>query len=234
MEIRPRPFKRGDSLEHFDGVLVGGIGAFSKACVAGKHLNEALEVVLVQGSSQEGFQARIGDSKHRLYEGPLTQAEVSFTLEVFQTNSGGDVLKSLQKDSRALRLSAKKSLRDFILEMVSKENVEGALLYVKGVANELHLYGHTDTKKLNDETKTFDHPKGPQGIEGWGNLSFIDGRTPFIHIHGVYEAYGKRKGGHFIMDDKTSLMLEKAELIIFPIPQLVRVMEKEDFPTWRI
>ena len=236
MEIKPHPFSRGDMLDDVEDHLIGGIGAFSEACINGTLLKQPLEVVLVEGSRVSGFKARLGDAHHHLYEGILTRAQVSFTLEAFETDGRGDIIKNLKKDSRSLRFGVKENLRDFILESAAKLGIKGGLLYLKGVAKELHVYGHTDTQKLNDQTKTFDHPKGPLGVEGWGNLSFVDGDMgkPFVHLHGTYEAYGKKKGGHFIMDNETSLLIEKAELIIFPVDSLVRTMEKEDFPTWKV
>lgn len=234
MEIWPRPFLRGDSLENFDGTLVGGIGAFSEACVGGAVLCQPLEVLLVEGRAQTGLHARLGDAHHRLYEGTLTQAKVSFTLEAFQTDSDGDILKALGQDSRTLRFSPKGELRHFILNMVEKEKIGGALLHLRGEALQLRVYGHTDTKKLNNETKTFDEVNQKTGVEGWGNLSFVDGSKPFIHMHGTYEAHGKKKGGHFIMDESTQLLLEKGELIVYPFSSLARTKQAEDFPTWKV
>ncbi|MDO8527528.1 MAG: hypothetical protein Q7T03_07575 [Deltaproteobacteria bacterium] len=213
MEIKPHPFKRGDTLDQFDGHLLGGIGGFSSACVSGHALQEPLEVVLVQGSRAGGFHARLGDAHHHLYEGRLTKEKVSFTLEAFHTDKAGDPLFNLSKASQTLKFSVKQNLRNFIWETAQKLNLRGALLYARGVATELHVYGHTDPFHLNDKTKTFDHPtarlKKNVGIEGWGNLSFVDGQSPFVHMHGVYEANGERKGGHFIMDDALSLLSPK-------------------------
>lgn len=234
MEIRPRPFKRGDLIQDFEGSLVGAIGAFSQACIGGETLRQPLEVVLVEGSPQTGLKARLGDAQHRLYEGPLTRAEVSFTLEAFQTAASGDILGKIKKDSRTLRFSPKGELRSFILNTVEKEKLRGGLLYLRGEALQLRIYGHTDTKRLNNETKTFDAIKQKAGVEGWGNLSFVDGANPFIHLHGTYEAFGRKKGGHFIMDDATPLLLEKGELLIYPMATLVRSIQGEDFPTWKV
>ena len=234
MLIRPTPYRRGDSLDNFEGTLVGAIGAFSKACVEHKHLEEPLEVLLVQGNKASGFYARLGDAHHHLFEGKLTEAQVSFTLEAFSMQRTGDPLANLKKDSATLFSTAKKELREHILETVQKHNVGGALLYVKGIANDLHTYGHTDPNILNDQTKTFDHQTGPLQIEGWGNFSLIDGEKPFVHVHGTYTTpQGEKLGGHFIMDDKTCLFVEKVELLIHPISKLIRSMESETFPTWR-
>ncbi|OGQ44547.1 MAG: hypothetical protein A3H42_01025 [Deltaproteobacteria bacterium RIFCSPLOWO2_02_FULL_46_8] len=258
MEIIPAPLKRGDTLEAVNGYLIGAIGAFSQATIAGKKLAQPLEVILLEGSREKGFKARLGDDHHHLYEGPLTEARVSFALEAFETDTSENILDCLKKDSRTFSFQVQKNLRDFILEISDKNKIKGALLYIKGIAKELHIYGHTDTKHLNDKTKTFDdvwssivseqserEGEAPMAlplegalpapiIEGWGNLSFIDGRTPFVHIHGVYEKEGHRKGGHFIMDDKPQLQLQTAELIVYPVAPLIRKIVSEDFPTWQI
>ncbi len=236
MEIKPHPSKRGETLDHFEGQFVGGIGAFSEACIGGEKLQEPLEVVLFEGSKQNGFHARLGDAHHHLYEGPLTQAQVSFTLEVFETDKKGAVLNVLKKDSNSLPFSVQGDLRDFVLNTAHKLGIKGALLYIQGKSKELHIYGHKDIHKLNDQTKTFDHVSTPAEIEGWGNLSFIDGdgNKPFVHMHGTYTVWGKKKGGHYIMDEKKRLLLESANLTIWPLASLIRTKQEEDFPTWKI
>lgn len=232
--ITPSPLKRGDTLKNVDGHLVGGIGGFCEACVDGQHLKQPLEVILVHGNHTDGFSARLGDAHHRVYQGKLTEAEVSFTLEAFQSNKGGNVLDLMHRDSQCLRFSVNSELRHFILNEAAKLGLRGALMHITGTANGIHVYGHTDTKHLNDQTKTFAHETERVGIEGWGNLSFIDGETPFVHVHGIYTAWGKTKGGHFIMDEKTHLHIDKASLTLFPIPSLIRTMQGEDFPTWNV
>lgn len=235
MLIQPRPYRRGDSLENFDGSLVGAIGAFSLACVEGRRLDEPLEVLLVQGNREAGFQTRLGDSAHRVYEGKLTEAKVSFTLEAFHLRRPGDPLALLRKDSASLTAAVRAELRDTIINTAQKEKIGGALLYVKGVAKDLHIYGHTDAHVLNDQTKTFDHQTGPVLVEGWGNYSLIDNETPFVHVHGVYLTKDKKRlGGHFIMDEKTRLPLEQGELLIYPLPSLIRALQGESFPTWKV
>ncbi|GEM_PF-7042903 len=232
MEIKPKPFRRGDTLDTFEGHLIGGIGAFSQACVSGNVLKQPLEVLLAEGSRESGFRTRVGDAAHKVYEGVLSQAAVSFTLEAFQTNRGGNILENLRRDSGCLRISTKGELRTLILEMSEQENIKGALLYIKALASGIHTYGHTNAQKINNATKTFDHVRSSVAIEGWGNLSFIHGKLPFAHIHGTYESQGVKKGGHFIMDEKTSLDIEAGELIIFPTSAITRAPQDEDFPTW--
>ena len=234
MEIKPNPFKRGDSLENFEGYLIDGIGAFSQACVSNKVLNQPLEVLLVEGSREEGFRARVGDARHKVYEGVLSDATVSFTLEAFTINKGGDALENIKRDSNCFQSSAKGELRNLILEIVRRENIRGALLYVKAVASSIRTYGHTNPQKINNETKTFDHILREVAIEGWGNLSFVEGKMPFVHIHGTYESQGIKKGGHFIMDDQTPLNIEKGNLIVFPTDPITRTFQSEDFPTWKV
>lgn len=248
MEIFPHPFRRGDSLEGFEGSLVGGIGAFSEACVGGQRLNQPLEVLLVEGalgrgSEPGGLRARVGDSAHRVYEGPLTAAKVSFTLEAFRTpalpNTGEksgekNIAAALRKDSRTFSYEVAGELRHFILNKIEKEKFGGALLHITGTARRLKIYGHTDPLKINDQNRTFDETHDVVGIEGWGNLSFIDGRTPFVHVHGTYAGRGVKKGGHFIMDDATPLMIEKATLLVYPFASLVRTKQAEDFPIWNV
>lgn len=251
MLIDPISYKRGDSLSQVEESLVGAIGAFSQACLDRKNINQPLEVLLLQGDKRNGFFARLGNSHHQILEGKLSHAKISFTLEAFSIHKEGDPLKNLKKDSLAFFSQAKKELREAILTLAQKNKIEGALLYVKGTAKEIHTYAHTDPKILNDQTKTFDHPKGLFEIEGWGNLSFIDGgqglalpgreansqnlrsqMTPFVHVHGTYAtARDNRFGGHFIMDDKTPLVLEKAEILIYPTTPLIRTMQGESFPT---
>lgn len=232
MDLTPKLCCRGDSLEKLNGNIVGAIGGFSAACVDGQKLETAFEVLLVQGNPFDGFRTRLGDSHHHLYEGRLTDATVSFTLEAFETDQSGDPLPHLITDSACLRFSASGDLRHFILNEVARHTLQGALIHISGVATELHTYGHTDPCVLNDKTKTFDNPIGPHAIEGWGNLSLFDDGSPFVHIHGTYENNSSRRGGHFIMDEKTQLILEKADIIIFPTSPLVRKVQTEDFPTW--
>lgn len=242
MEIFPHPFRRGDVLEGFEGSLVGGIGAFSQACVGGRVLNQPLEVLLVEGTAGAGLLARVGDSAHQVYEGPLTAAKVSFTLEAFRTptspnagekRGGQNIAAAIRKDSRTLSYEVAGELRHFILNKIEKEKFRGALLYITGTARRLKIYGHTDPLKINDQNRTFDETHDAVGIEGWGNLSFIDGRTPFVHVHGTYAGRGVKKGGHFIMDDATPLMIEKATLLVYPFASLVRTKQGEDFPIWK-
>ncbi len=232
MYLTPKPCCRGDSLEKLDGNIVGAIGGFSSACVDGHKMQQPFEVLLVQGNPYDGFRTRLGDSHHHLYEGRLTEATTSFTLEAFETDQSGDPLPHLIKDSACLRFDAVGDLHHFILNEVTRHTIQGALLHVTGLATELHIYGHTDPRVLNEKTKTFDHPQGLQTIEGWGNVSMIDGQSPFVHIHGTYENNSGRRGGHFIMDEKTHLILEKADILIFPVAPLVRQVQTEDFPTW--
>lgn len=254
MEIFPHPFRRGDALEGFEGSLVGGIGAFSSACVGGQTLNQPLEVLLVEGSvgsslpaKSTGLRARVGDATHRVYEGPLTAAKVSFTLEAFRTpaspatgeegggkRGGENIVAALRKDSCTLSYEVAGELRHFILDKIEKEKFRGALLHITGTARRLKIYGHTNPLTINDQNRTFDETHDVVGIEGWGNLSFIDGRTPFIHVHGTYAGRGVKKGGHFIMDDATPLMIEKATLLVYPFASLVRVKQGEDFPIWKV
>lgn len=236
MEMWPHPFKRGDKLDRFEGQFIGGIGAFSAACISGRELEEPLEVVLFEGSKEKGFHARLGDAHHHLYEGPLTEAQVSFALEVFKTDPKENILQAIKKDSNTFSFAVKRDLQNFILETTHKLGIQGALLYIEGASKDLHIYGHKDIHKLNDQTKTFDHVPEPAQIEGWGNLSFVDGDLgkPFVHMHGTYKVREKKKGGHYIMDDKKRLLLEAAELLIFPIPKLIRTLAEEDFPTWKI
>ncbi|MBI2345898.1 MAG: hypothetical protein HYV03_03265 [Deltaproteobacteria bacterium] len=233
MLIRPQQYKLGATLAQFDGQLVGAIGAFSRACVDDAVLAQPLEVLLVEGSAGTGFHARLGDAAHRLYEGRLTEAEVSFTLEAFHMEGNGDPLPLLLKDSACCQYPVTGELRGTILDLAAKEGLRGALLYVTGTARDLHTYGHTDPRHLNDQTKTFAVEPGLTEIEGWGNLSFIDGKTPFVHVHGTYVAHGVRKGGHFIMDDRTPLHVERTTLVIYPVRSLIRTIQGEDFPTWQ-
>lgn len=234
MNLMPKPCCRGETLENLDGNIVGAIGAFSSACVNGRTLQQPFEVLLVQGNPQDGFITRLGDSQHRVHEGLLTDAMVSYTLEAFETDHRGDPLLQLVKDSACLQFEANGDLREFLLNEAAKHKLHGALLYVKGVANKLHTYGHTNPHRLNKTTMTFDHPQGPQFIEGWGNLSYVDGKSPFIHVHGIYENHSGRRGGHYMMDETTHLVLDKANVVIFPVPSLLRKVQNEDFPSWVI
>lgn len=234
MNLTPKPCCRGDSLEKLEGNIVGAIGAFSQACVNGQSMQQPFEVLLVQGNSRDGFLTRLGDSHHHVHEGRLTEATISYTLEAFETDHRGDPLPQMAKDSACLCFTASGNLHDFILNAATKHALHGAMLHVRGVACELHTYSHIDPLKLNDQTRIFDHPQGLQQIEGWGNLSFIDGVSPFVHIHGTYEGTAGRRGGHYIMDEKKHLVLEKAELMIFPVRSLLRKIQNEDFPSWVI
>lgn len=234
MNLTPKPCCRGDSLEKLNGNIVGAIGAFSQACVNGQNLHQTFEVLLVQGNPHDGFHTRLGDAEHHVHEGRLTEATVSYTLEAFETDHRGDPLPQMVKDSACLRFSATGNLHDFIVNVATQHALHGAMVHVQGVAGELHTFGHTDPYRLNATTQTFANPQGPQVIEGWGNLAFVDGKTLFVHIHGTYENATGRHGGHFIMDEKTHLILEKAELMIFPVPSLVRKIQNEDFPSWVI
>jgi predicted DNA-binding protein with PD1-like motif len=232
MNLTPKPCCRGDSLGKLNGNIVGAIGGFSAACVNGQTMQQPFEVLLVQGNPQDGFLTRLGDSHHRVYEGHLTESTVSFTLEAFETEKRGDPLPHLVQDSASLQFSASGDLHHFVLNEAARHNLQGALIHIAGMATELHTYGHTDPLKLNDQTKTFDHPQGQQLIEGWGNLSLIDGNAPFVHIYGTYEGSGGRRGGHFIMDEKTHLIVEKVQILIFPVTPIIRKIQREDFPTW--
>ncbi|MDO8494330.1 MAG: hypothetical protein Q7S68_03235 [Deltaproteobacteria bacterium] len=232
--LKPAPYKRGDSLENFEGKIVGGIGGFSQACVHQTELKEPLEVVLLQGSRAEGFHARLGDAHHKLYEGKLQSATVSFTLEAFSTEKEGDPLTNISKDSSTLKGKVTGELRNYLINRMEKEKIKGALFYIKGIAKDIKTYGHTDPHRLNDRTKTFDQTVGQTTVEGWGNFSLIDGKTPFVHIHGTYAVNGVKKGGHFIMDDKTPFLFEKGEIFIHPVAPIIRAVQTEDFPTWRV
>lgn len=233
MQIKPIPFRRGATLRQFKGHLVGAIGSFSEACIGKEVLKKPLEVLLVQGDSENGFYARVGDEAHQVYEGPLTKAKVSFTLEAFQTDQAGDPLLYLRKDSATVKLKTCGDLREFVTDEVARRKIKGALLYAKGQASVVHIFGHTNPDELSEQTKTFEHVTRPVQIEGWGNFSFIDGQISFLHLHGTYEWSGIRKGGHFIMDDQTRLVMEKGELLIVPTSPIVRSVQQEDFPTWR-
>lgn len=234
MQLKPTPFKRGESPNHCEGHIVGGIGGFSGACVGGDALQVPLEVLLVQGSQEEGLFARVADSKHRIFEGKLEKSDVSFTVEAFKADCGGDPLPLIQKDSGSLQTQVKGNLRDHIFNFVLKEGIKGGLVYVKGRASQMSIYGHTDPNHLNDKTKTFRSYDDIHGIEGWGNFSFIDGKTPFIHVHGVCSSYHKKEGGHFIMDEKTQLIVQEAVVLFFPTDPIIRTLAGEDFPTWKI
>ena len=234
MELKPIPLKRGDHVENMEGNIIGAIGGFSKACIGHHHLNEALEVLLIQGSAVDGFYARLGDAHHCVYEGILKESEVSFTLEAFKTDLSRDVLKNLKKASQAFQFVAKGDVREAVIEFAEKQKIRGGLLYVRGKTSHLKVYDHTDSVNLSDETKTFDEVNHVVGVEGWGNLSFIDGKDPFVHVHGTYEGHGKKKGGHFIMDGKTLMSAEELEILICPVAPLVRTKQQEDFPTWEI
>lgn len=233
MQLKPVPWTRGTFLREQDGYWVGGIGGFSSACVGGDDLKTPLEVLLVQGSNETGFHGRVADAKHRLFEGKLESASVSFALEVFQADCGGDPLPQLQKDSNSLKIKVRGDLRDHLLNAALKEGLEGALIYLKGRSSDLTIYGHTDPDHLNDQTKTFRHYDDIHGIEGWGNFSLIDGKTPFVHVHGTVASYSKKEGGHFIMDDKTRVIVPSATVLFFPTSPIVRTTQKEDFPTWK-
>lgn len=234
MEIIPTSLKRGDQLENLDGNFLGCIGGFRCACVGGKNLDEPLEVLLVEGSREEGLRARVGDAKHRVYEGKLSKSEVSFTLEAFRTSQKGDPLKNLRKDSACFEIPVHGNLRDSIIHYCEQNKIRGGLLHVEGIANRLKIFGHTDPVKLNNETKTFDEIHDPVVIEGWGNFSYINGATPFVHVHGILQKEGTKKGGHFIMDDVTHMLLQNAKLLVFPSAPIVRSKQKEDFPTWKL
>lgn len=235
MLLTPTPYKRGDRLETFGGALVGAIGAFGEACVGGTRRQEPLEVLLVQGNQESGFKALLGDSQHHVYEGPLTEATVSFTLEAFRLSKAGEPLAVLQKDSACVLSSVHGDLRVHTMDVASKEGFSGGLLHVKGVAKDLHTYSVNNSRFLNKDTKTFEHSKNPVAIEGWGNYSLVDGLKPFVHIHGTYlTPNGVRHGGHFIMDENTALPIEKATLTFYPVPELIRSVQGEDFPTWKV
>jgi predicted DNA-binding protein with PD1-like motif len=232
MLLTPTPCRRGDTLDQFAGHMVGGIGAFSHACVDGHTLQQPLEVLLVQGNHDAGFIARVADADHRLYHGPLDAAEVSFTLEAFQMTKDGEPLTQLRRDSAAHQCAVRGELRACILETIEREKIRGALLYFKGIATDLQTYGHIDPIRLDDTTKTFDHVAERVELEGWGNLSCIDGVTPFVHMHGTYSSRGTNKGGHFIMDDTTPLMVDTGDVLVYPVPSLTRTQQGEPFPTW--
>lgn len=235
MLLKPTSFKRGDSLENVEHNLVAGIGAFSEACVNSKKLAQPLEVILLEGNAIDGFHARLGDEHHHVHEGKLSHAQVSFTLEAFSMKQNGDPLPLIQKDSACLKSAVTSELRAHILNLTHKHGIHGALLHITGVAKSLSTYGHNNAHKLSNDTKTFDHQKNPVMIEGWGNFSLIDGKTPFVHMHGVYvTAEKKRLGGHYIMDEETLLPVDTAELTVYPIPSLIRSVQKEDFPTWKL
>lgn len=232
--LKPAPCKRGELIENLKGKIVGGIGGFSQACIHQTTLDEPLEVVLVEGSREEGFYARLGDAHHKLYEGKLKSATVSFTLEAFATDKAGDPLSNLYKDSATIRPEISGELRNALIHRMAIEKIKGGLLYIKGVARDIKTYGHTDPHRLNDQTKTFDQTVGQTFVEGWGNFSMIDGQLPFVHLHGTYAGKDWKKGGHFIMDDRTPFHFEKGEVLIFPVAPILRTIQNEDFPTWRV
>lgn len=235
INIRPLSLQRGDCLEATESRFVGSIGAFSHACLNGETLERPLEVLLVEGSpADKTLRARLGDAQHRVLEGNLSAAQVSFTLEAFQIDTGGDALKLLKRDSASLQKEIRGELRTNIIDLCARNGIHGALLHVAGVASSLNIYGHTDINRLTDKTKTFETFSEEAFVEGWGNFSKINGETPFVHVHGTLIQKQTHKGGHFIMDENTPLLLEKGRLLIFPLPPIIRTIQKEDFPTWEI
>lgn len=235
MEIWPTSLKRGDRIEKFEGHFVGCIGAFCSVCLEGKKREQPFEVLLVEGSPQEKtLRARLGDAQHQVHEGRLTEGKVSFTLEAFRADRGGEPLVHLRKDSHSFEVPVRGELRENIINNCVREGIKGALLHVEGFATSLNIFGHTNPKLLNDQTKTFQQFNEWVAIEGWGNLSYIDDHTPFVHVHGTVERQKEKRGGHFIMDDQTKLFVEKGRLLIFPVSPIMRIKQKEDFPTWKI
>jgi predicted DNA-binding protein with PD1-like motif len=234
MIIKPKAYNRGDTLDKIDGKLVATIGALSEACISGEQVKTPLDILLLEGSHQVGFEIAAADEHHHVYAGKVTESKISFTLESFEVTGEGNPWPEIKKDSATFQSALKGDLRTGIFDVASKQNIQGALLYIKGVAKDIKTWGHSDVHHLNDETKVIDHVKGLVEVEGWGNLTFIDGETPFVHMHGHYHTQTTHLGGHFIMDEETPFLLEKTQLLIYPVSKLIRTDQGEDFPTWKV
>jgi len=87
------------------------------------------------------------------------------------------------EDGYLIRLFPGEELVSSLTEFAAKENIPSCTLMAIGAVDEVEL-GYFQSKKKTYKRRTFKEEL--EVISLLGNFSYIDGKKPFFHIHGVF------------------------------------------------